>query len=749
MYLSSINIHGFKSFAHKISLSFSPDNEFHKGITAVVGPNGSGKSNIADAIRWVLGEQSIKLLRGKKTEDVIFAGSAIKSRLGFAEVMLTIQNDDGAFPLDVHEVSIGRRLYRDGVSEYLVNGNKVRLLDISLLLARAGIGGRSYAVIGQGMIDHVLSSTPSERKEFFDEASGVREFELKKKQTEHKLNASRENLTHAQTVIEELTPRIRFLSKAVKRLEERADVERALHAMQRDYYGSEWKRLEENYARILTNNHEVSKRLEIASAKRNAVLLKLQHIEHTKTTSESLLSLQKQYEQFRRERETIYESLMKTQTEYEIIKARSRVVSDSRQIPQGEVSGMCEELIKRFDEMRVELFACTHIDEVRALHEKIEQFTTRLHEIHVRYAPRVAVSESDTEQRLTYETKEFQKKLSSADEALQKIKKEMSVVANSETQKKGSFFEAQRELETASRFVHAIEREFNQLEIEKATLATKRDTLMSEMRYELGNRKEDVLNAYKEIDVAIDARLLQSRMFQLKHQYEAIGTIDPETVNEYQEVKERYDFLVAQVEDLLLTIESLESGIHDLEVEMKRRRTETLEKINHEFAHYFSVLFSGGKAGIVSLYADDVVVDDEDSAEEGEKVKPKKLTKKNQELIGVEIHAQPPGKRIKDIAMLSGGERAMVSVALICAILKVSPSPFVVLDEVDAALDEANSVRYADILEQLSSLTQFIVITHNRASMNKSRVIYGVTMGDDGVSQLLSIELEKASTWAK
>ena len=170
MYLRRLELQGFKTFATKTVLEFVPDAGKRRGLTGVVGPNGSGKSNVADAIRWVMGEQSMKLLRGKKSEDVIFSGSDKKARAGFAEVSLTLENDDKP-DIDLAEVVITRRLYRDGQSEYEVNKQSARLADVTLLLAQCGIGQRTYSVIGQGMVDAVLAASPAERKEFFDEAA--------------------------------------------------------------------------------------------------------------------------------------------------------------------------------------------------------------------------------------------------------------------------------------------------------------------------------------------------------------------------------------------------------------------------------------------------------------------------------------------------------------------------------------------------------------------------------------------------
>ena len=185
MYLKKIEISGFKSFANKTTLEFNPSCNIGEGkdacgITAVVGPNGSGKSNVADAIKWALGEQSMKTLRGKKSEDVIFAGSGSKSRLSSAQVVLYFDNADKRIPLDFSEVIITRKLFRSGESEYLINGSKVRLLDVADLLAKAGIGKDSYCVINQGMSDAVLHATPVERRGVLEDAAGVKQYQIKK-----------------------------------------------------------------------------------------------------------------------------------------------------------------------------------------------------------------------------------------------------------------------------------------------------------------------------------------------------------------------------------------------------------------------------------------------------------------------------------------------------------------------------------------------------------------------------------------
>ena len=230
MYLEKLEIQGFKSFAHPTTLVFNRD------LTVIVGPNGSGKSNVADAVRWVLGEQSVKTLRGKKSEDVIFAGSDKKNKLGFAQASLYLNNKDKQADVDYEQIIITRKVERNGDSEYLINNNKVRLLDVQLLLAKANFGQRTYSVIGQGMIDSILVSSAQERKEFFDEATGVKQFQIKKNQSVNKLSNAKNNLEQTGKILAELEPRLRSLTRQVKKLEKRESLAKELTDLQTNYY---------------------------------------------------------------------------------------------------------------------------------------------------------------------------------------------------------------------------------------------------------------------------------------------------------------------------------------------------------------------------------------------------------------------------------------------------------------------------------------------------------------------------------
>ncbi|MBR3366265.1 MAG: AAA family ATPase, partial [Lachnospiraceae bacterium] len=207
MYLKSIEIQGFKSFANKLRF------EFHNGITAIVGPNGSGKSNVADAVRWVLGEQRVKQLRGSSMQDVIFAGTEHRKPLGFAYVAITLDNSDRGLPIDYGEVTVARRIYRSGESEYLMNGATCRLRDIQELFYDTGIGKEGYSIIGQGQIEKILSDKPEDRRELFDEAAGIVKFKRRKETSLKKLNSERDNLVRINDILQELERQVPSLEK--------------------------------------------------------------------------------------------------------------------------------------------------------------------------------------------------------------------------------------------------------------------------------------------------------------------------------------------------------------------------------------------------------------------------------------------------------------------------------------------------------------------------------------------------------
>lgn len=839
MYLEKLEIQGFKSFAKHTILVFNRE------LTTIVGPNGSGKSNIADAVRWVLGEQSAKTLRGKKSDDVIFAGSDKKGRLGFAQVDLYLNNQDNLLNLDYEQIVVSRKIDRNGESEYLLNGNKVRLLDIQLLLAQANFGQKTYSVIGQGMIDSILTTSAAERKEFFDEATGVKQFQIKKEQAISKLEHSKENLAQSEQILAELEPRLKSLQRQVNKLERRESLEAELKNLQNDYYSFLLTNLTEDLSKkniifeeakikvvdlnqilvnLQTNLDKVSQgdsrqeKFQALQAKLNQSQRDLNLLEKEKALLEGKLDLKylssgqgdlvwlknrqaeinnnleknklliseknKNYleklsllqeleakqalilDEFKKleislqnnqdisldnvvenlenilaeidniddlaNLETLQKVLAQTK---ENIKNLWHHIKDKPQDKQINWQIEFNQLLKSKDNL------VTEINEVKTQGSILKHSVDNLLENNKLLEAELAKLELDLkqpkldepDQALKKQLEVLLEKINKQEDIRQSISEEMADFNLQEEKIKTSLVADQQKFRQVQSEFNLENNKLNEIKISVARLETKKEDLEREIESEA---KDFVLQ--KEIK-EIETDLAKQKIINLKNQLSAIGAIDEAVVNEYQEVNERYQFLSKQIEDLQVATSHLEKIIKDLDNSIASQFDEAFANINKLFINYFKKLFNGGKAELlldikeVALNAKAEDTEDEDESAE---------TKKQ---YGIEILATPPGKKLSGINMLSGGEKAMTSIALICAIIANNPSPFVVLDEVDAALDEANSIRLADILFELSDKTQFIAITHNRALMHKAKIIYGVTMGDDGVSNLLSISFDKAN----
>jgi chromosome segregation protein len=748
MHLQKLEIIGFKSFAEKTGLEFLPPGTATKGITAIVGPNGSGKSNVADAIRWVLGEQSIKLLRGKKAEDVIFSGSEKRARCGFAEVTLHFDNGDDRLGLGTSEVTVTRRLYRDGESEYLINKSKVRLTDIQMMLAQASFGARSYSVIGQGMADWILVATPQERKEFFDEAAGVRQFQLKRHQAILKLDASRENLRQAEMLIAEIEPRLRSLQRQVKRLEERGAIEEELHALNHQYYGSLWADL----ARQMETRRGTLAKLEGEWRQKESVrtealaeLAKLEKEETGGGGGDGFSDLQAAYVSLNDEKNKLrvreFQLRGKLEVAREVRKQTatalplSKIIEEIRAIGDGQ-----EKLFARIRRAKTPAEIEALMPELDAVQERVLALRDRLE----KPAAEPVAPEKTEDPVVAKELADLAAQSAALDEKLRDTQRQIQGFREAERQKSSRFFSLQRSLQDKIDAAHALERRLSDEKVEIARLEARRDGLEAEMSQELGERAD---RAKAEFNPEAETRLeeIQPRLQKLKYQLQLIGGIDPEVVKEYDGTKERFDFLDTQTTDLRTAIGDLDKVIDELDLTIKARSEAAFRQLNHDFGRYFQVLFGGGKAELIPIREEDKLENDEtaeETTDSGDKPAAEAKAKSDR-VVGIEISACPPGKKIKNINMLSGGERAMTSIALICAIMVSNPSPFVVLDEVDAALDESNAERYAAIVEELAHKTQFIIITHNRYTMQRANILYGVTMGEDGTSRLLSVNLDE------
>lgn len=743
MYLRRLELQGFKTFAQKTALEFHPQSKERRGLTAIVGPNGSGKSNIADAIRWVMGEQSMKLLRGKKSEDVIFSGSTKKARSGFAEVSLTLVNDTpspsglrGAGDNDLPpEIVVTRRLYRDGKSEYEVNRQATKLSDVVLLLAQAGLGQRTYSVIGQGMVDAVLVASPTERKEFFDEAAGLRPFQLKKHQATNKLETSKQNLIQAEALLREISPRLSTLDRQMKRLQERSSLEKERDELERKYYGGGWHEIFGHLSKVQTDVERARSAESKLSDEAKKLEAELAAMEKAVPPSKEFDQLRKSLDAIADERAGLREKQARLEAQLEIARAKGGTAAVT--LPLSKIIEAVEETGKKLAELSKILESVKpDMDRVKSLvadlKSRYESFAAKLQPT----APE-ATSERAPDSKIGKELDGVASQMGELVKRAAAVQSELDGWSKKEEGKRAHLFETQRKLNQKRIEAQQAERRANESAVELARWETRRDAFLTELRVHRPPDWEKTLNALaQEVGKVESVEALLPRLTKVRSQLEWIGSIDPETEKEHAETKTRHEFLSTQTQDLRGAIQGLETVIEELDETIRTRSETAFHALDREFGKFFKLLFGGGEAKLLQLEPES----EED--EEGNVVEQDVGTSGRQGIAGIDIQATPPGKRLKNIALLSGGERALTSIALICAIMATNPSPFVVLDEVDAALDEANSKKFADILSQLSDKTQFVVVTHNRATMQQANVLYGVTLAEDGTSQLLSVKLE-------
>lgn len=987
IFLKKIEAYGFKSFADKTVIAFE------EPLTIVVGPNGSGKSNVVDAVRWVLGEQSAKTLRGDRMYDVIFGGSKSRTQMNIAEVTLTIDNSHQELPIAFEEVQVTRRLFRSGESEYILNKEKVRLQDIVTLFLDSGIGKESFSIIGQGKIDEILNSKPEARRGIFEEASGVVKYKYKKTQTLRKLDKTNENLLRVADIQSEIERQITPLQSQAKKAEKYNQLQEKLAASEVSVIVSEMETFIENETlykqEMETRTLEVAQLqmkvgkadIEIAQFEQAKSTIEKQieeaqhHYVEAKTNYEKVIarkdvlinqqqSFKAQLAQYQeseqslrdfftqtridinsenmrenlttrlKEQETDYanqeqdaneieQALFNSQRHFQSTLAEKthteaklqsiermiegntyffhgvKAVLDQKQqiggihnalgnviqvdqqyqvaidtalgvamqhvivdtpndakkaiqylkeskqgratfLPLSSIQAryidqqllqkakqhrgyinIAAELIQTdstYDNVVKQLLGQTIIvdtietgiamakdlqnrvklitlagevlsvggamsggntgkerqsilgyrTEEKTLKAKVKQLATELAELDTSQqamqnklqdiqAKRQALltnmlemksqldslserQSKDDEQAVYLEeqltsiaTKKAQLESSletytaeftTIDAKIEQAKQRVEVTENAVQHLRLQAMDTQSQLEQIIQThkadesqIRVKEREINQLEI-----------ALSRLEVQMENDLERLSTVYQLTFEAAQKKARPiSNMDEVKHEVEdlrlainRLGTVNLGAIEELARLVERKTFLDEQVADLNEAKESLLSTIFEMDQEMVGRFATTFAQIQTEFTHVFQRLFGGGEAKLI-------LTDEKNLLESG-----------------IDIVIQPPGKKLQHLSLLSGGERALTAIALLFAILKVKPIPFCILDEVEAALDEANVTRFAKYLHTFSRDTQFIVISHRKGTMEYADALFGVTMQETGVSRLVSVKLEEA-----
>ncbi len=713
MLLKRLEVQGFKSFADKINIELEQD------ITAVVGPNGSGKSNITDAIRWLLGEREARNLRGAKSEDLIFAGTKDRPRMGLAQATLYLDNSSGFFPVDYKEISISRKVSRDGESQIFLNKSEVRLKDIIDFFARARMGARGLTIVSQGESDLFINSTPMERRGMIEEILGLKEYQLKKAESLRRLKNSLINLDKAKALMEELLPLLRVLKKQVAKYEGRADIASELRELENNFYGGKLNTLKTSFAEIEPAIKSLEEKIVLAGNDVKSLEKGLEAIKSSEPeTNKNISEVQDKRKKLLDKKFVIQKTLSR-------IEAKLEFATTPESIEEARFIGVLNDIKNISSEYVVR-------ETVAELKQALSRITSLVESLFGKKGAASADMEKEKARVLG--------ELEAVDEEIKQLESAEREFTESMKGFNENFRKAFMEFEAARSALVKLQEEKNKVGFEKERI----DLRVKDLGEQIREAGRDIKEFESWTGEALkNEEEASKRMFRLRGELAAIGDIDESIIREYEETNSRSIFLTTQVADLGKAIADLQNLIQDLDYKIQHEFITAIHKINEELSRYMDLLFGGGKAKlIVEEKKTKSVVDETEDTQiinpktEGEEAEVAPVAE------GVYIDVSLPRKRIKGLEVLSGGERALVSVAALFALISVSPPPFLVLDEVDAPLDERNARRFGELLKEFAKKTQFIIVTHNRATMEAANVLYGVTMSADGTSKVLSVKLD-------
>lgn len=753
--LKSLELNGFKSFAKKSEL------EFGSSVTAIVGPNGSGKSNVVEAFRFVLGEQSIKSMRGKSGGDLIFKGSKTIAKLNRAKVAIVFDNRKKVFKLspsegeqtlnlDFEDIQISREVFADGTNKYSINNTEVRLKDIHELLASVHVGSSGHHIISQGQADRILSANGKDRRTMIEDALGLKVYQIKIKDAEKKLEKTDQNIKEVESLRREIAPHLRYLRKQVEKVKQAEELRTTLAGMYREYLAKQNYLLDKEYEDLIKDQTRVSDELSHIDSQ----LIAFGAEEHFSPDKTTLLQIQEENINIQKsvlEKDELSRSITRLEVMLEM--SEKSKTSEPREIKN--VSLNKEEFDTFLRNMNVFLDQASKTETIGEVKTIIERIKNSLSVIQ-KYS-QVSIQSNNSNQ-------ESEQNIQKMRQELEILKKNLGSIMDLILQKQTRIQELQFSIETTRNNFYDSQRERFEIEKQRAVFSSQqqliheRITRVRESRQFLEEEiREGVVLVGKEIlsygeFVLTDTHFDKSSVDETRRSIERIkikieeagASGGEEVLQEFQEVSERDTFLERELSDLSSALDSLKQLIAGLKSSLDEEFQTGIQKINKEFQEFFGVMFGGGSAAlhVVKKQAKKKVSEDEESAEDSSE------DEKNQE-EGVEIEVSLPHKKVKELTMLSGGERSLTSIALLFAMSQVNPPPFLVLDETDAALDEANSRRYGDMIEKLSEYSQLIVVTHNRETMSRAKTLYGVTVGSDGASKLLSIKFNDAELYAK
>ena len=744
-FLTRLELQGFKSFAGKTVL------EFPSQVTAIVGPNGSGKSNVIDAVRWVLGEREAKQLRGETLDNLIFAGTPKKPAMSLARVGLYFNNHKKNLSVDAVEVTLSRRIDRSGNSEFSLNDGEIKLKDLLPMLAKARLGTRGLMIVGQGQSDIFVRSSPEDRRLMIEEVLGLREYRIKKNQAERRLESSEINMEKVRAMLEELAPHVRILRRQRSRFLRRTEIEEELKTLEDAYFYVRYRGLEKGLKDV---EEPVSKLRHEMEAADESIALKEKELKEIGGGENG-------YEKAKEIREKINSILnRKNVLGIELAKLEAKM-EFQKKVPQDEFSAA--ELRSLLSDFSKEGERLLEVDDISEIKISLKEWLSKVRKI-------FQMNKGSLDENVLSEQKRMEKEMAELEVAVKNSREEDEALAKSQQKAIQLFRDKVEDLNQEKNRAHALEQRIQSHILEKEKLRMKLEELEREWQA-LGRDAHDLrrlsepegASVVKEFDphtkqetgtldknfsfgVGASWAEAERKMMRLRGELAAIGEIDPNLMKEAEESEQRFDFLTKQLSDLEKASTDLKMLIKDLDQRIHEDFKKAFHTISEEFNNYFRLMFGGGKAKLsLEVKKPPVLVEGENnvpvegepsSAEATEGKKPDDLD------VGVEVDVNLPRKRITSLEMLSGGEKTLVSLAALFALIAVSPPPFLILDEIDASLDEENARRFAELIQQFRNKTQFVIVTHNRATMEAADVLYGVTMGEDGVSKVLSLKLE-------
>ena len=809
MKFKQLDITGFKSFSDKTSFLIE------NGLTGIVGPNGCGKSNIVEALRWCMGENSAKSMRGSGMEDVIFSGTSNRASKNISEVSLLLDNQNKECPAqykEFDEITVRRKIEKDKGSKYYVNDKEVRARDVQTLFADLSTGAHSPSLISQGKIGQLVTSKPIERKSILEEAAGISGIHARRQEAETRLNAAENNLKRADELKKQQQKQLDNLKKQAEEATRYKEISRDIKRAEAGLYYLKIREIEKDKKKIAEKLNELEDDISAINIdfNHNNTLLeeenkKLAPLRDKKMESAARLqklnldmaSLDEEEARVKSLQEKLEKSIRTVVSDLD----REKSISLDADLNEKRISKEKEELLKTENELtKAETNSSKElkesksnlnllqtqledmlnkierdIDENKKITKKIfvdlKQLVKKITSSQEEYAERYGKDKSiqndsikrkerikniDVElenwrnlksnsEKMIFELTDRKNKLQAELAENQKNPERIATskgqnLQNLENTKKrneeieNELIEAEKKYNSVNENIKEIQLKLSELKENKARneatvegIDNRKKDLLYSVKNELSIHSEDELLPKSDLSQVSPDRLPtleeQSRKSdKIKKQRESLGSVnlraDEETKKYETEIKKMEDDRA----DLYSAIVKLKTSIEELNQKGRERLLDAFTKVNRKFNEVYTKLFNGGTAKIE-------LVDSEDPLE-----------------AGLEMFVSPPGKRLQSITLLSGGEQALTALSLIFAVFLVNPSPICVLDEVDAPLDDANVTRFCGLLDELTKITntKFIIITHHALTMSRMHRLYGVTMAEQGVSQLVSVNLQKA-----